>query len=90
MGIVSFTVTPNGAAAYWLAVGDDDVTLTNGRGTINLAAGFHYLVWHFIGNPGSSISIVGTDARGGSLVEVKQSTVVSGQSSRAGYRGFKV
>lgn len=88
---VDFKVTPGaGVTGYWIAVGDEDVPLTNGMGSIRLATGVrHLLVWWFTGNPGSKIAIKGT--RGPTtVVEVKGSKIPPGESEGAGGKRFKV
>lgn len=87
---VTFTVTKTGAiSAYWVAVGDNDVPLTNGTGSITLTTGQRYiLVWHMIGTAGSSIGIAGKDTAGNDVVTVKESAIPSGEGSAAGVRRF--
>ncbi|HEX4966549.1 MAG TPA: hypothetical protein VF173_37415 [Thermoanaerobaculia bacterium] len=87
---VDFEVTPSsGIQAFWIAVGTDDVTLVNGKGSINLQSGKHTLVWWFVGDEGDSISITGTQG-GRTVVQVKQSKVPSGEHEGAGVKKFDV
>jgi hypothetical protein len=59
---VKFVVTPTGTVAgYWISVGNQDVPLNNGQGSINVASPSQpILVWHFKGNAGDSLAITGT------------------------------
>lgn len=88
MARVDFEVKPSaGIRAFWIAVGQQDITLVNGRGNINLQAGRHTLVWWFVGNPGESISITGTQGQR-KIVEVKESKIPAGETQGAGVKRF--
>ena len=89
---VSFTVTPSsGSVRYWIAVGNDDITLVNGKGSINLETGRkHILTWWMAGNNGDSISITGKDDQDKKVVEVKESKIPAGENEGAGIRRFQM
>lgn len=89
---ITFSVSTSGTIlGYWLAVGDQDIRLVNGQGSIDLQTGAKYiLVWHMFGNSGSGISISGKDAAGSEVVSVKESDIPDGENSAAGIRRFPV
>lgn len=82
---VDFEVTPkDGTQAYWIAVDEDDVTLVNGRGSINVDDKIdHLLIWWFTGNAGGKLSIVGKVGQK-TVVEVKESKIPKGKTRGAG------
>lgn len=86
---VDFTVKPGpGVQAYWIAVGDDDVNLTNGRGSLQLESGRRaVLLWWFLGNPGSKLAITGKVGTR-TIVEVKASQIPAGELEGAGRKRF--
>ena len=88
---VTFTVTPNDQVkAYWIAVGNDDIPLVNGKGSINLQAPQrHFLIWWFVGNSGSTLNITGESGID-TLVEVKNSTIPQGEHEGAGVKRFQL
>jgi hypothetical protein len=90
MARVDFEVKPSsGVQAFWIAVGTQDVTLVNGKGSINLQPGKQLLLWWFVGNPGQSISITGKQGAT-TVVEVKESKVPDGEHEGAGTKRFSV
>jgi hypothetical protein len=90
--LITFTVKASGSiSGYWIAIGDKRLTTTGGNASINLTAGQKYLlVWHMVGNSGSSIAITGNGPGGVEVVNVKQSTIPNGETSAAGMRRFPV
>jgi hypothetical protein len=86
---VAFEVKPgDGARAYWIAVEDKDVPLRDGKGSIAVEGNQeHFLVWWFIGDAGSTLSIKGTQS-GATVVEVT-STIPPGTTKGAGAKRFK-
>lgn len=87
---VSFVVKGSaGVQAFWIAVGNRDVTLVNGKGSISLPPGEHRLVWWFAGEPGGRLAIVG---KAGSevVVEVKKSQIPDDAHTAAGQRLFAI
>ena len=90
--LITFTVKPSGTlGGYWLAIGNHDITLVNGKGSISLTVGQKYiLIWHMVGSSGSGIAITGNDDAGTEVVNVKQSTIPGGENSAAGVRRFPV
>lgn len=86
---IEFSVASDTAvAAYWLAVGDVDLDLTNGSGAIDLAIGqTHLLTWWIEGESGGGISIRGTDA-GQPVVTVKKSRIPPAEIQGAGFKRF--
>jgi hypothetical protein len=84
-----FTVTGKGGVqAFWIAVGDKDVRLVNGRGSIDLDdAKSHILTWWFAGNPGGTLSITGKVGQK-TVVEVKESVIPAGEHEAAGRKRF--
>ena len=88
---VKFTVTPSdGVKAYWIAVGKEDVTLVDGKGSIRLQTDRkHFLVWWFVGNSGSFLSIVG-EASGKTVVEMKKSTIPPSEHEGARAKRFEM
>ena len=88
MARVDFEVKPSaGIRAFWIAVGQQDVRLVNGKGSIDLQAGRHTLVWWFVGDEGKSISITGTQGER-KVVEVKESKIPKGETEGAGIKKF--
>lgn len=89
--LVEFEVSASsGIQSYWIAVGDADVPLVNGKGAIELRTGQeHMLVWWMFGNPGDSISILGKSG-GQPVVHVKESKIPEERLEGAGYRRFIV
>jgi hypothetical protein len=88
---VKFVVTPAGTvASYWISVGNQDVPLKNGQGSVNVSSPSQpLLVWHFEGNAGDSLAITGT-VGSKTVVQVKGSTIPPKQSSGAGSKRFQV
>jgi len=90
MARVDFEVKPSaGIQAFWIAVGTQDVRLVNGKGSIDLSAGRHTLVWWFAGDEGKSISITGKEGAK-TVVEVKESKIPPGEHQGAGSKRFDV
>lgn len=88
MALVNFEVKPSsGIQAFWIAVGTQDVKLVNGKGSIDLQVGKQILLWWFVGNPGESISITGTQGTT-TVVQVKESKIPSGEHEGAGIKRF--
>lgn len=88
---IKFSVTPdNKVNAYWIAVGETDIPLVNGKGSIFLELGQQYLlVWWFTGNSGGSISIKGESVNS-TVVEVKSSTIPNADHQGAGVKRFQL
>jgi len=88
---VDFTVTgKDGVQGFWIAVGNKDVPLVNGKGSINLESPkTHFLVWWFGGEPGAKLSIIGV-VGATTVVEVKQSVIPPGELEGAGSKRFDV
>lgn len=86
---VDFTVKPGtGVLGYWIAVGDQDVGLQDGKGTTQLESGeTAVLIWWFVGNPGSKVGIVGKVGQR-VIVEVKESKVPQGETQGSGFKRF--
>lgn len=76
------------ATAYWIAVDDKDVALVNGVGSLQVASGKHRLLWWFIGNEGTTMTITGS-VSGQEVVKVT-SAVPENQSDGAGTKKFTV
>jgi len=74
---------------YWIAVGQEDVRLVNGKGNIDLGAGKHTLIWWFVGDQGEKVSITGT-VGDRTVVEVKESKIPEGETEGAGARRFTI
>jgi hypothetical protein len=91
MARVDFEVKPSsGVQAFWIAVGTNDVTLQNGKGSIDLQVGKkHTLVWWFLGDEGDSLSITGKQGQR-TVVEVKQSKIPPGETEGAGTKKFEL
>lgn len=91
MPIVNFEVKPSdGIKGFWIAVGEKDVPLVNGRGFIDLKAGEEQiLVWWFVGNAGQSVGITGTLGQE-TVVEVKESKIPQGRTQGAGAKLFNL
>jgi len=89
MPSVDFEVVPSdGIQGYWIAVGNDDVPLVGGKGSIDLPAGQKStLVWWFVGDEGESIAITGTQGQQ-TVVEVKESQIPQGETEGAGSKKF--
>lgn len=85
----NFAVTPdNGTQSYWIAVDDQDVILANGSGSVDLDdSQNHFLTWWFLGNPGSTLAIMGK-VSGKTVVEVQQSTIPDSQIHGGGVKRF--
>jgi hypothetical protein len=87
---VEFRTTADASLRYWLAVDERDVHLASGVGGLDLEESEeHILIWWMIGNPGDSLSIVGTQGKH-AVVTVKGSKIPAGSSKGAGYRKFVV
>lgn len=67
-----------------------DVALTNGKGSLDLEAGSHVLVWWMLGNPRGSLGIELSDSRGNVVAQVKESKIPNGETVSAGSLRFKV
>ena len=88
---VEFTVKEStGVESSWIAVNDDRVPIgADGKGTIYLEPDAkHVLIWHFQGDPGSSISIKGMQGDA-TVVEVKKSTIPPGQTRLGNAKRFR-
>ena len=80
----------DGVQAFWIAVGDQDVRLVNGKGSIQVDDKEpEVLVWWFTGVSGARLSITGTVGTR-TVVEVKQSEIPKGKKRGAGFRLFEV
>lgn len=87
---VNFEVTgKNGVQAFWIAVGNSDVQLVNGKGSITVDTGRRTLTWWLAGNPGGKLSITGTVGNN-TVVQVKESAIPDGEHEAAGRRRFDV
>jgi hypothetical protein len=87
---VDFTVTTkDGTRAFEIDVDMNPIPLNNGRGSANLRAGNHVLVWRFAGPTGAKIAIVGATGAA-TVVAVKQSTIPPGRPVGAGFKPFTV
>ena len=87
---VDFEVTPKNLSTFWIAVGDDDVRLRSGKGSINLPRpGTYILTWHMEGMAGASMNIVGKIGPV-TVVEVKETKIPDGEESGAGIRRFSI
>lgn len=76
------------ATAYWIAVDQHDVQLINGIGSLAVNPGAHRLLWWFIGNSGTTMTIIGK-ASEREVVKVT-STIPSSSSDGAGTKKFSV
>ena len=87
---VNFEVTAKaGVQAFWIAVGNADVPLVDGRGSITVNTGRRTLTWWLAGNPGGKLSITGT-VGDDTVVEVKESAIPASEHEAAGRRRFDV
>lgn len=87
---VKFEVTSKGAVTNrWIAVDAEDVALDqNGTGQLPVAAGTATLVWWFLGDEGSSITVIGK--AGNRTVVSVTSKVPKSKDRGAGFRDFNV
>lgn len=73
--VFDVTATP-GISGYWLALGNKDVPLTNGKGRVRAEAGKTVmLVWWMVGNPGASITIEVRTAQSVPIIKIKDDPV---------------
>jgi hypothetical protein len=88
---LNLTVTPSdGVRGYWLVVHDQDVPIQNDSGSVKLESpGTYILVWHFIGQAGNTLGIVGK-VNDDNVVQIKQSTIPDSQQAGAGMQRFSV
>ena len=88
---VKFKVTPSGGIkAYWIRVGSENITLMGGKGSILLQTVCNQiLIWHMVGNPGSSLGIVG-EVDDLPVVKVEASKIPSGEHEGAGTKRFQM
>jgi hypothetical protein len=86
---VDFSVQPTGVVkGYWIAVGEQDVLLAGGQGSIRLDDTMEQaLLWWFIGNSGAALAVVGK-VGSRTVVEVKQSVIPDGKHEGAGIKRF--
>jgi hypothetical protein len=86
-----FTVSGKGGVqAFWIAVGNNDVRLVNGKGSISLDdTTSHLLTFWFEGNSGAKLSIVGKVGTT-TVVEVKESAIPKGEHEAAGRKRFSL
>jgi hypothetical protein len=77
-----------GVVAYWIDIDNAIVPISNSKGSVPLDSGDHDLGWHFVGNSGATLSVVGkvNDIK---VVEVK-STIPPGDHSAFGTKSFTV
>lgn len=87
MAQVTITVSSN-AQAYWVAVDDQDVDLTDDQATIDLPSGEHILAWWLFGAAGQKINIAVTEADGTVLTQVKGSSIPAGRIKAGGAKRF--
>jgi hypothetical protein len=87
MADVKIKVDAKGTA-YWIAVDDEDIDLTNGETTITLPAGIHYLSWWMIGKPGDTIKIAVTS--GSKSLGKIETKITSGEDKAAGVMKLEV
>lgn len=75
-----------GVVAYWIDIDNAIVPISNGKGSVPVDSGGHDLGWHFVGNPGGTLSVVGkvNDIK---VVEVK-STIPPGDDAAFGTKSF--
>jgi hypothetical protein len=84
---VNFEVKTKGTIkAYWLAVDNDDVRLTNGKGSVDVD-GEGLLVWWMSGTSGSSITIKGTVGTK-VVIDDLTSKIPKGEKKGSGKRKF--
>lgn len=87
---VDFKVTASEACQYFIGVDDNDLVMINGGATpapMLTAGEEHLLIWRMFGNPGDSVSIVGTVGTR-EVVNVKESKIPGGKTKGAGYKRF--
>ena len=88
---VNFRVTPGaGIAGYWINVNGEDIDLDEGRASIDLPVGGNYIIWWMTGSQKSSIAIVGKDADGRTVFEVKKSEIPPTRNQGGGSLPFNV
>ncbi|HEX8193583.1 MAG TPA: hypothetical protein VF552_11865 [Allosphingosinicella sp.] len=87
MAEVKISVEAKGTA-YWVAVDDTDVTLVNGRATVQIAPGVHYITWWMLGKPGDSIKLSATS--GNTSLGKIETKITSGQDKGAGVMKIEV
>lgn len=70
---ISFAVTPSkGIDTYWIAVGNEDVRLINGKGSIKLISNKHHiLIWYMSGSQDDKLTIVGKNSQSADVVKVE-------------------
>jgi hypothetical protein len=88
---VKFSVTPDdNVRAYWIAVGNDDIPLINGKGSIFLDEGqTYFLVWWFAGNSGGTIKIKG-ETISAVVIKDRESKIPKAQHEGAGTMRFSL
>ena len=85
---LNLEVTPANVQAYWIDIDDVIVPFTNGKGSKDLQSpGDYVLGWHFTGNAGSSIAIVGK-VGDNKVVEVRKSSMPAGEHEAFGSKDF--
>ncbi len=92
MTTVTFTVKPDkDITGYWITVGDEDLTIDNGVGQIDLPRGARRSIsWWMTGPAGKSISFVAHDDTGKQLAKIDKSRVPPGETEGAGSIKFTV
>jgi hypothetical protein len=77
------------AQAYWIAVDDQDVEMTNDQGQVQVAAGEHHLFWWIMGVAGNTLAIT-VDNGPTRVATVKGSKIPAGRSRGGGVKPFQV
>lgn len=88
---IYFGVIPGEAEGRWIAVNDQDITLTNDKGSISVDTGRskHTLTWWFSGEEGTKLTIIGSLDEEGTQVVVKvESEVPEDERDGGGRRRF--
>ncbi len=88
---ITFTVTPDSHIdGYWIAVGNKDIKLNSGKGSISLTAGQrHILIWWMSGASGAKLKIIGKDTKGNEVVK-KENSIPADEVNGGGVKRFKV
>ena len=90
---VNFEIDPGDSTAQWMAVDDQDVQITNKKGsaTVDDALPKHALTWWFKGDAGATIKIKGRLADNPNTVVIDvTSSVPSGEHDGGGRRRFSL
>ncbi len=88
---LDLAVTPSkDVKAYWIDIDKTIVPISGKKGSAPLdSPGAYTLGWHFVGNSGATLSIVGTVGNN-EVVKVDDSTIPAGDDEAFGAKPFTV